>query len=135
MPKQLSKIPIVRAGCPSVGKAIFHQQLEQQVRISTIRLLLPYPLPSNLDWVTNPKFESKFRHESLEPACAARSLHAHAHTDSALLQFTIKLLHLAFVMVKLAFSGLSSFEIDKRNFLNARVIVQTHNQHIRVLAP
>jgi hypothetical protein len=50
-----------------------------------------------------------------------------------LLEPAIKLLDLPSVVIKLALSCLSSFEIQERDLLSARVIVQTYNQHVRLL--
>ena len=105
---------------------------EEQLCISAVRLLLRHTLPSNLKWISNPEFKIQFHHESLEPAHVACSFHARAHADSLLLEPAIKLLDLASFMAKLLLSDFSSFEIQERNLLGARVMVQTSNQHVRL---
>ena len=99
-------------GCPSSASA--HVAVESELDLQS-------------------RVQIQFHHESLEPARVACSFHAHAHADSLLLEPAIKLLDLASLMVKLSLSGFSTFEIQERNLLSARVIVQTYNQHARLL--
>lgn len=81
MPKQLSQISILQTRYPP-RKAIFQQQLQQELSILTVRLLLPHSLGSDLGWVSNAQFETQFRQLPLEPACMPGGFHLHSHADS-----------------------------------------------------
>jgi hypothetical protein len=78
---------------------------------------------------------SKQRNKHLEPACIPGGLHPHAHADSSLLQLPIELLCFSLTVVQLPFSALTSFLIQKCNFLKARVIIHAHNEHVWLLPP
>jgi hypothetical protein len=54
MPQQLPQIPILPTRYPDLGKTILHQQLQNMLRILPIRLLLAFPLPSDLGGVPDP---------------------------------------------------------------------------------
>jgi len=54
MPQQLPQIPILPTRYPDLGKTILHQQLQNMLRILPIRLLLAFPLPSDLGDVPDP---------------------------------------------------------------------------------
>src|SRR5215471_4692166 len=65
------------------------------------------------------------------PSC----LHPDPHLDSSLLQFAIKPFRFAVLVQQPSFAMLSSLVIDKRDFLETRVIIQSYNQHVRLLPP
>ena len=57
MPQQLLQVPIDRVWYPDPRKTIFHHQPQQQLRILTVGLLLPYPLALNLGRITDPQLK------------------------------------------------------------------------------
>src|ERR1700687_5233338 len=62
-------------------------------------------------------------------------LHPHAYADSSLLQFSIELLGFSIAVIQLLFSVLTRFLIHKSNFLKARVIIYSYNDHRWLLSP
>jgi hypothetical protein len=54
MPQQLSQIAILPARYPDVGKVIFQQQAQNQLRVLAIRLLLAHPLRPNRGRIPDP---------------------------------------------------------------------------------
>src|SRR5258707_15315118 len=64
----------------------------------------------------------------------ATRFHAHAHLGSCRCQSAIELLGL-FPVPQSSLLQFPAFSIDKRNLLEARVIVTTYNQHVRLLSP
>ena len=54
MPQQLAHIPILRTRYSHAREAIFHQQLQQQLRILAIGLLLPHAGGLYLGRIPNP---------------------------------------------------------------------------------
>src|SRR5258708_18267224 len=64
----------------------------------------------------------------------APRFHAHAHLGSCRCQSAIELLGL-FPVPQSSLLQFPAFSIDKRNLLEARVIVTTYNQHVRLLSP
>src|SRR5437016_13523084 len=62
-------------------------------------------------------------------------LHPHAYADSSLLQFSVELLGFTIAVIQLPFSALPSFLIHKSDFLKARVIIYSYNDHVRLLPP
>src|SRR6516164_836533 len=65
------------------------------------------------------------------PSC----FHSDPHLDSSLLQFAIKPFGFAVLVQQPSFAILSSLVIDKRDLLETRVIIQSYNQHVRLLPP
>ena len=55
MPQQLPQIAILPARYPDPGKAIFQQQLQNQLRILPVRLLLPHPLAADRGRISDPQ--------------------------------------------------------------------------------
>src|SRR6267378_1042233 len=62
-------------------------------------------------------------------------LHPHAHADSSLLQFSVELLGFTIAVLQLPFPALTRFLIHKSDFLKARVIIYSYNDHVRLLPP
>ncbi len=51
---------LLRTRYPDAREALFHQQLQQQLRILTIGLLLPHSCGFNLGRISNPQLETQF---------------------------------------------------------------------------
>src|SRR5580704_7205659 len=62
-------------------------------------------------------------------------LHPHAYADSSLLQFSVEPLGFSIAVIQLLLSVLTRFLIHKSNFLKARVIIYSYNDHRWLLAP
>src|SRR5277367_6575034 len=62
-------------------------------------------------------------------------LHPHAHADSSLLQIAIESFRFSITVVQSPFAALTSFLIQKRDLLKARVIIYAYNQHVWLLSP
>src|SRR5262245_56924218 len=135
VPQQLSQIPILRTRYPDFWKAIFQQQLQRQSGILAVGLRLPNTLGFNRGRIPDPQLETKFRQQSLEPACIPGSLHAYPHADSPLLQIAIELLGLPLTVAQSSFLKLTSLFNQKRNLLKARMIIHAYNHHNRLLPP
>src|SRR5580765_2648508 len=60
--------------------------------------------------------------------------HAYAHFVSGFCPSAIKLLGL-FPVLQSSFLDFPRLDIDERNLLEARVIITTYNQHVRLLSP
>jgi hypothetical protein len=90
--------------------------------ILAIRLLLPYPLRSDLRRISDPQLKVQLRQQSLKPARVPTRFHPHAHIHSAPFEFAVELLRFLPVPQS-SFVQLPSFAIHKRNSLEARVVV------------
>jgi hypothetical protein len=66
--------------------------------ILAIRLLLAYPLGSDLGGVANPQLEVQFRQQSLEPARMPTGFHAYAHLHSLGRKIAVELLRFLTVL-------------------------------------
>src|SRR5271156_3184944 len=62
-------------------------------------------------------------------------LHPHAHADSSLLQIAIESFRFSITVVQSPIAALTSFLIQKRDLLKARVIIYAYNQHVWLLSP
>jgi hypothetical protein len=92
MPQQLSQVPIDRVGYPDPRETVFHHQPQQQLRILTIGLLLPYPLALNFGGVSDPQLKPQFLQQPLKPARVSTGFHPRSHGLILLFQFPVKLL-------------------------------------------
>src|SRR3984957_19422332 len=108
-----------------------HGTLPRQLSILSIGLLLSHPFRANLRCISDPQLKPKLVQQSLKPACVPAGLHPHAHTP--LFQPPVKLLGLVKVSQP-PFATLTCFRIHKCNLLEARMIVTTYNQHVRLLS-
>src|SRR5271165_1976110 len=61
--------------------------------------------------------------------------HTDPHLDSSLLQFAIKLFGFPVLVQQLSFTKFSGLVIDKSDLLELGVIIQSYNQHVRLLPP
>ena len=77
MPQQLPQIPILCVRYPDPRKTIFHQELQQQLRILAIGLLLAHSLRANLRCVPDPQLKLQLAQQTLKPACVPAGFHSH----------------------------------------------------------
>src|ERR1700752_1032546 len=134
MPKQFTHIAIFRTRYPDSRKAIFHHQLQQQLRVFAVGLLLLDALGFYLRWIADPHLKTQLRQQSLEPAGISSRLHPHSHVASSQLQVSIELLGLPIAVVQSSFLILASSFYQKCNLLKARVIIYAYH-HVRLLPP
>jgi len=131
MPQQLSQIAILCVRYPDSRKAVFDQQSQQQLRILSIRFLLPYPFATDLGCVPDPQLKLQLVQQTLKPACVPAGFHPHSHLLSQ--ERAIKLLGF-FAVTQPPFPALPGLFVHKCNLLEARMIVTTYNQHVRLLS-
>src|SRR5215467_1620124 len=133
MPQQLPQVPILCVRHPYSRKTIFHHQPQEQLRILTIRLLLAHPFALNLGGISNPQLHAELLQQTLEPARVPTGLHSHSHRYVSLLYLAVE--PFLFVgVIQASFPNLPRFGIHVRNLLEARMIVTTYNQHVRLLS-
>src|SRR5216683_2381832 len=102
--------------------------------ILAIRLLLAYSFGSDLGGIANPQLEVQFRQQSLEPARMPTGFYPHTHFHSWCCEVTVELFRFLRVLQS-PLSKFSSVGIHKRNLLEARVVVTSYNDHLRLLSP
>jgi hypothetical protein len=98
MPQQLPQISSLPARNPDLRKAIFQQQLQNQLRILAIRLLLAYPLRADLGGVPDPQLKLQLGEQSFKPASVPTRFHPHAYLHSLRRQITVELLRFLTVL-------------------------------------
>src|ERR1700704_449503 len=134
VPKQLTHIAIFRTRYPDPRKAIFHHQLQQQLRILAIGLLLLDALRLDLCWIADPHLKTQLCQQSLEPAGISGRLHPHSYLDSSQLQISIEFLGFPITVVQSSFTIFARLFPQKCNLLKARVIIYAYH-HVRLLPP
>ena len=134
MPQQLPQIAILRVRYPYFWETIFQQEPQQQLRVLAIGLLLAYPFGADLGGIADPQLELQFDQQTLEPARVSAGFHAHPHGHSALAEFAVELLGL-FLVSQAGFAQFARIRVYVRNLLEARVIITTYNDHVRLLSP
>src|SRR5215472_10197751 len=135
VPQQLSQVTILRIWYPHSRKTIFQHQLQQESRILPIGFLLTHSLGLDLRRITDPQPHTQFCQQSLEPTRVPGGLHPHPHAASLLLEVLVELLRFSITVVQPPFSKFSCLGIRKRNLLEARVIIDAYNHHVRLLSP
>src|SRR6266853_847781 len=103
-------------------------QSQYQLRILAIRLLLAYPLRTDLGCVPDPQLTLQFCEQPFKPARMPARLHPHSHLPSLCRQITVELLRFLAVLQSplLQFPGLGIYKSD---LLKARVIIASYNDH------
>src|SRR5947207_6698862 len=134
MPQQLPQIAILRIWYPDPREAIFQQEPQQQLRVLAIRLLLAYSFRAHRGCVADPQFKLQFVQQTLEPARVPAGFHAYPHGHAALAELVVELLGL-FLVSQAGFAEFASIGVHIGNLLEARVIVTTYNDHVRLLSP
>src|ERR1039457_1645365 len=102
--------------------------------ILAIALLLGYSLRPDLLCVPDPQFKVQLRQQPFKPARMPTGFHSHTHFHSRCRKSTVELLRFLTVFHS-SFVPLASFSINKRNLLEARVVVTTYKDHLRLLSP
>src|SRR5580700_4919773 len=131
MPQQLPQVPVFCICYPDPRKAIFHQQCQQQLRILPIGLLLSHSFRADRGCVPDPQLKLHVAQQALKPACVSACFHTHSHTPP--LERAVKLLGF-FAVSQPPLPELTCFCVHKCNLLEARMIVTTYNQHVRLLS-
>jgi hypothetical protein len=122
MPQQLPQVPMLCVRDPYPRKTIFHQKLQQQLRILAIGFLLSHSLGAILRCIPDPQLELQLVQQPLKPAAVAAGFHP--YTYPSCLQRPVKLL--GFLAVSQSpFGGLTGVCVHKCNLLKARMIVTT----------
>src|ERR1039457_3409525 len=134
VPQQLPQISVFPARHPDLRKAIFHHQLQNQLRILAIRLLLAYPLGTDHGGVPDPQLEVQLRQQPFKPARMPAGFHPYTHLHSLGREIAVELLRL-FAVLQSLLPAFASVGIHKRNLLEARMVVTTYNPHVRLLSP
>jgi hypothetical protein len=124
VPQQLSQIAILPARYPDLGKIIFQHQPQYQLRILAIRLLLAHAFRVDCRSIPSPQLELQLGEQSFKPACMPTRLHPEASFHALCTEITVELLRFLAVLQS-PLLQLPSLGIDKRNLLEARVIITT----------
>src|SRR5579863_1549486 len=96
--------------------------------ILAIRLLLAFPLPSDLGGIPDPQLEVQFRQQSLEPARMPTGFHAQAHLLSLGREIAVELLR-SLRVLQSPLLQFPRFGIHKSNLLKGRVVICSYNDH------
>ena len=115
------------------GKRSSSSRSQQQLRILSIRLLLAHSFRADLGGVPDPQVKLQVPQQPLEPARVPTGLHPHPHLQTLLLQLAIELLRF-FAVKQPPFAQLARVDIYQCNLLEARMIITTYNQHVRLLS-
>ena len=115
---------------PDPGKMIFHQKLQQQLRILAIGLLFPHSLGANLRCVPDPQLKLQLI-EHTSTSVRAHWLPSHPHLSC--LERPVELLSFP-RGESVAVPRPRRFRVHQCNLLKARMIVTTYNQHVRLLS-
>src|SRR5207237_8852702 len=113
---------------PDLRKVVFAYQLQNQLRIVTVRLLLAHPLATDLGRVPDPQLKVELCQQSLKPACVATGFHPYTHLQSLGCELTVELFRFLTVL-QCPLLQFPSFGIHIRNLLEARVIIASYNDH------
>src|SRR5215469_16255552 len=135
MPQQLTQIPIGRIGNPDSRKPVLCQQPVQESSILAISHLSADARSLDLRRVSDPELETQFRHEPFEPARMSGGLDPHSHGGSLLLQIAVEFFRFSRTVLQYPFQILSTFCVNARNVLLARVIIASYNPHVGSFLP
>src|SRR6516162_6943667 len=128
------QIAILRIRYPDARKAVLQHQLQYELRILPIGLLLAHPLRADLGSVADPQLELQIVQQTLEPARVSAGFHAYPHDLAVLAHFAVELLGF-FRVFQPALTHFARVGAYESNLLEARVIVTTYNDHLRLLSP
>jgi len=134
MPQQLPQIAILRVRYPDPREAIFQQQPQQQLPVLAIGLLIAYSFAADRGCIADPQLKLQFVQQTLEPARMPTGFHAYAYGHAALAEFALELLGL-FLVSQARFAEFARVGVYVRNLLEARVIITTYHDHVRLLSP
>ena len=91
------------------------------------------PLGADLGRIPDPQLELQVTQQTLEPARVPAGFHPHSHGYISLLEFLVKLFGL-FAMTEPPFTQFTRVSVHESNLLEARMIVTTYNEHVRLLS-
>jgi hypothetical protein len=128
MPQQLPQIAILPTRDPDLGKAIFQQQAQNQLRVLAIRLLLPHSLRADLGRIPNPQLKLQLSQQPFKPTSVPTRFHPYTHFEFLRSQIAIELFRVL-AMLQPPFLQLTRVCIDKRNLLEARMVIRSYNDH------
>src|SRR6266702_1104134 len=83
--------------------------------------------------VPDAQLKLQLAQQTFKPACVSAGFHAHSYSQTSLLELAIELLGFCAVRQP-PFAALPGFCVHKCNLLEARMIVTTYNQHVRLLS-
>ena len=66
----------------------------KQLRILSVRLVLPHLPGANLRWIRDQQFETQFCYQPFEPTAVSAGFHPDADLDALVVKFAIELLRL-----------------------------------------
>src|SRR5437660_7910130 len=124
----LPQIAILPARYPDPGKAIFQQQLQNQLRILPVRLLLPHPLAADRGRISDPQLNLQLGQQAFPPACVPARFHPHTHRNSAARKLPVKPLRLL-PMLQSLFLELPTVGIHRGYLLKLGVEIYSYNDH------
>ena len=131
MPQQLPQIAIGRVGHPDSRKPIFDHQLQQQLRILAVGLLFSHPLGADLPRRPRSTTGTATRSADAQTSVRVRWLPSrYARSALGARCKTAPLLPGESDAVRRT----PRFRVHKCNLLEARMIVTTYNQHVRLLS-
>src|SRR5207302_11184487 len=110
---------------PDLRKVVFEYQLQNQLRILTVRLLLAHPLATDLGRVPDPQPKVDLCQQSLKPACVATGFHPYTHLQSLGCELTVELFRFLTVLQCPRFQ-ITSCSTHIRNVLEARLIIASY---------
>src|SRR5258708_38343695 len=99
-----------------------------------ILLVLAYSLGTDVGGLTNPQREVQSRQQSLEPARMPTGCCPPTPFHSWCCEVTVELFRCLRVLQS-PLSKFSSVHLHKRNFLQARAVVTSYNDQLRLLSP
>src|SRR5277367_2073704 len=126
MDQQLPQILLLPRGHPDPRKAIFLQQLHQQLRVPLVVLLLPRIAGPNLRRIPDPHLMPQLGHQFQIPLTVPRSLHADPRTRR---KPPVELLHCSRFVHQLLISHFSGLPADPRNLLPTGVKITSNKNH------
>jgi hypothetical protein len=112
-------------------KSIHHQQVQQVLRISGVRLLPPHGASPNLGRIAQPQLVPEFGHHAPEPLRVTAGLDA---DQRRLRQVGVKRSGLSVLMFQPARHDLARFLLQHRNHLVARMQITSDNRHVGLLS-
>jgi hypothetical protein len=115
---------------PDRRKAVFRQQLQNQLRISPIVFLFSWFAGSNLCRMTDSAFDPELFHEVQKPLHRPRGFNTHQHWPR---QLGIKLSHVVAFVLQSHMHYLSRPGVQHRQHLLASVQITSYNSHLGLL--
>src|SRR5208282_1282261 len=99
-----------------------------QLRVLAIRLLLPHSLRADLGRIPNPQLKLQLSQQPFKPASVPTRFHPYSYFEFLRGQISIELFRVL-TMLQSPFLQLTRVRIDKRNLLEARMVIRSYNDH------